>query len=117
MMNFDDVIKDKIKKHNPYWSETPDYPYRIVIVVDSGSRKTNSLFNLISQQPDVDKMYLYAKDPYETKYQFLNNKGESTGWNIFLILKPLLKTRIIWMKFMNTLKNTTANKKNIKYCF
>ena len=33
--------------------------------------KTNSLFNLISWQPDIDKIYLYAKDPYEEKYQVL----------------------------------------------
>ena len=45
----------------------------------SGSGKTNSLFNLINQQPDIDKIYLYAKDPYEAKYQFLINKRESTG--------------------------------------
>ena len=45
----------------------------------SGSGKTNSLFNLINQQPDIDKIYLYAKDPYEAKYQLLINKRESTG--------------------------------------
>ena len=36
----------------------------------SGSEKTNSLFNLINQQPDIDKTYLYAKDPYEAFYCF-----------------------------------------------
>ena len=45
----------------------------------SGSAKTNSLFNIISQQPDIDKGYLCAKDPYEAKYQFLINKRESRG--------------------------------------
>ena len=45
----------------------------------SGSAKTNSLFNIISQQPDIDKVYLCTKDPYEAKYQFLINKRESTG--------------------------------------
>ena len=44
---------------------------------------TNQLFNLISQQPDFDKTYLYAKDPYEAKYQFLVNKRESTGLKKF----------------------------------
>ena len=44
---------------------------------------TNQLFNLISQQPDIDKTYLYAKDPYEAKYQFLVNKRESTGLKKF----------------------------------
>ena len=38
----------------------------------------NSLFNLISQQPDIDKIYLCAKDPYEAKYQLLINKQENT---------------------------------------
>ena len=37
------------------------------------------MFNLISQQADIDKNYLYAKDPHEKKYQFLINKRESTG--------------------------------------
>ena len=45
----------------------------------SGSGKTNSLFNLISQQPDTDKIYLYDKDSHEAKYKFLINKRESAG--------------------------------------
>ena len=40
--------------------------------------KTNALLKLITNQPDIDKMYLYAKDPHEAKYQFLINKREST---------------------------------------
>ena len=39
--------------------------------------------NLINNQPDIDKIYLHAKDPYEAKYQFLINKRESTGLNHF----------------------------------
>ena len=46
----------------------PNPPYRILIVGGSGSGKTNSLFNLINQQPDIDKIYLYVKNPYEPKY-------------------------------------------------
>ena len=45
----------------------------------SGSGKTNASLNLINNQPDIEKIYLHAKDPYETKYQFLINKRESTG--------------------------------------
>ena len=37
--------------------------------------KKNVLLNLIKNQPDIDKIYLYAKDPYEAKYQYLINKG------------------------------------------
>ena len=39
--------------------------------------------NLIENQPDIDKIYLYAKDPYEAKYQYLINKRESVGINHF----------------------------------
>ena len=35
--------------------------------------------NGLNNQPDIDKIYLYAKDPYEAKYQFLINKRENTG--------------------------------------
>ena len=45
--------------------------------------KTNVLLNLINNQTDIDKIYLYAKDPYEDKYQFLINKKESTGLKHF----------------------------------
>ena len=48
MTNFDDVINQNIKEHNPNWPEIPNHPYRILINGGSGSGKTNSLFNLIS---------------------------------------------------------------------
>ena len=47
------------------------------------SGKTNLLLNLIKNQPDTDQTYLYAKDPYESKYQYLTNKTESVGINHF----------------------------------
>ena len=47
------------------------------------SGKTNALLNLINNQLDVDKIYLYTKDPYEEKYQLLFNKRKSTGLNHF----------------------------------
>ena len=49
----------------------------------SGSGKTNSLINLINEEPDIDIIDLYAKDPYKAKYQFLINKRESTGLKHF----------------------------------
>ena len=55
----------------------PNHPYRILIIRGSESRKTNALLILISNHPDIDKIYLYAKDLYKAKYQFLINKGES----------------------------------------
>ena len=55
IINFDDVIKENIKEHNPNCPQIPDHPYRILIIEGSGPGRTNSLFNLISQQPDIDK--------------------------------------------------------------
>ena len=77
MIKFDDITKDNIKEHNPNWPKIPDHSYRILIIGRSGSGKTNALFfNLISQEQDIDKIYLYAKDPNEAKYQLLMNKRE-----------------------------------------
>ena len=47
--------------------------------IGSGSGKANALLNLINHEPDIDKIFLYAKGPYEAKYQLLINKRESTG--------------------------------------
>ena len=71
--------KNPIKERNPDWPQIHDHLYKILIIGGSGSRKTNSLFHLIIPQPDIDKIYFYAKDPYEEKYQFLINKQKSTG--------------------------------------
>ena len=46
----------------------------MLIIGSSGSGKRNALLNLINQEPDIDKTYLYAKDPYEAKYQLLIDK-------------------------------------------
>ena len=80
MINFGVVIKENIKEHNPNWPESPDHPYRILIVGVSGSGKINSLFNPISQQLDVDKIHLHAKDLYKARYQFLINKLENKAF-------------------------------------
>ena len=49
------------------------------MVGGSGFGKTNVLLNLIENQPDIDKIYLYAKDPYEPKYQYLIKIREKVG--------------------------------------
>ena len=56
--------------HKANWPQIPDHRYRILIIGDSGSGKSSSLFNLIIQQPDIDKIYVYTKNLYEAKYQF-----------------------------------------------
>ena len=83
MINFDNYTNETKTKHNKNWPYIPDHSYRILITGGSGSGKTNLLLNLIENQPDVDKIYLYAKDPYESKYQYLINKREGVGINHF----------------------------------
>ena len=79
MFNFDYITKEDIKEHNPKRPEISDHPYLILIIRGSGSGKTNVLLNLINHEPDTDKIYLYAKDSYEAKYQLLINKRKSTS--------------------------------------
>ena len=88
MINFNDYanenkIMQELRSHNSRWSYISDHQHRIWITGSSGSAKTNALLKLINNQPDIFKIYLYAEDPYEAKYQFLINKRESTGLNHF----------------------------------
>ena len=81
MINFDEYNNECKIEHNSKWPYIPDHPYRILIVDGSGSGKTNALLNLTGNQPDIDKIYLYAKDLYEAKYQYLIKKGAKVGLN------------------------------------
>ena len=68
------MISKSKKSHNPNWPDTSDHIYRILIIGVSGSGKTNMLLNLlIHQQPDIDKIYLFVKDPLGSKYQLIIN--------------------------------------------
>ena len=83
MINFDEYTNENKTEHNSKWPYIPDHPYRILIIGGSGSGKTNALLNLINNQPDIDKIYLYAKDPHKAKYQYLINKREKVGLDHF----------------------------------
>ena len=91
MINFDDYVNENKTKHNSKCSYIPDHPYKVLIKGGSGSGKTNALLNLLNNQPDIDKIYLYAKDPYEAKYQFLSNKRESKGLKLFNDTKAFIE--------------------------
>ena len=71
MTNFDDYVYENKVKHNKNWPYILDHPYRILIIGSSGSGKTYLLLNLIKNQQDIDKIYLYVKDPYQSKYKSL----------------------------------------------
>ena len=63
IMNGDAKGEKMKKKHNSIYLQISDHLYRILIFGGSGSWKTNALLNLISYQPEIDKIYLYVKDP------------------------------------------------------
>ena len=65
MINFDDYTNENNTENNENWPYIPDHPCRILIIGGLGSWKTNVLSNLLNEQSDIDKMYLYAKDPYK----------------------------------------------------
>ena len=81
--HLNDVAKENIKENNPNWLQIPDHPCRILIIGNSGSGKTTVLLNLINEEPDIDKIYLYVKDPFEAKYRVLIDKRERTGLKYF----------------------------------
>ena len=91
MINFDYYTNKNKTQHNSKWPYIPNHPYRLLIVGGSGSGRTNALLNLINNQPDIDKIYLYAKDPYEARYQYLINKREKVGLAHFTDPRPFIE--------------------------
>ena len=83
MINLNSITNESSKEHNEKWPFIPDHLYRILINGISGSAKTNAFLNLIRQQDDIKKVYLYAKDLMEPKYEFLIKKREDVGTKHF----------------------------------
>ena len=83
MINFDDYVNDNKNEHNQNWPYILDHPYRILIIGGSGSGKSSVLLNLVDNQPDIDKIYLYTKDHHEAKYQYLINICKKVGLKRF----------------------------------
>ena len=77
MIHLDTITNENNKKHNEKRLYIPDHPYRILIIGGSGSGKTNTLVNLINEQNDIDKIYLYARYLNEPKYKILIEKREN----------------------------------------
>ena len=105
MLNFDDYTNENKIEHDSKWPHLPDHPYRILIKGGSGSEKTNALLNLINNQQDIDKIYPYAKDPYEAKYQYLINKRGKVGLNYF-------KDPKAFMEYPNDMEDVYKNIEN-----
>ena len=93
----------------------PDHPYRILIIGGSEFGKTNALLNLINNQPDIDKIYLYAKDPYEAKCQHLINKREKLGLGHFNDPKAFIEYSNYIQDVYKKIENYNPKKKKEKY--
>ena len=83
MINVHSITNENNKEQNEKWPFIQGHPYRIFIIGGSGSGKTNAFHNLINEQDDFDKIYLYAKDLSEPKYEFLIKKRENAGTKHF----------------------------------
>ena len=102
MINLDNIINDNNNNHNEKWPYIPDHPYRILIIGGSGSRKTNTLLNLMNEQKDIDKIYLYAKDLSEPKYEYLIKNRENAG------IKHLNDSKA-FIEYSNTMNDVYEN--------
>ena len=111
MINFDDYTNENKTEHNLKWQYIPDHPYRILIIGGSGSGKTNALLNLIKNQPDIDKIYLYLKDPYEAKYQYLIRKCEKVGLDHFNDPKAFMEYSNDMLGVYKNIENYNPDKK------
>ena len=112
MINFDDYTNESKINHNPNWPYIPDHPYIILIIGVSGSGKTNTLLNLINNQPHTNKIYLYVKDPYEDKYQFLINKRENIGLKNLNDPKAFIEYSNDMQDVYKNINNYNLNKEN-----
>ena len=102
MINLDSITNENNKKHNEKWPYIPDHPYRILIIGASGSGKANTLLNLINEQNDFDRIYLYAKDLSKPKYEYLIKKHENAGRKHF-------NNPNTFFEFFNTVDDVSEN--------
>ena len=102
MINLDNIVNNNNQQQNQKWSYLPDHPDRVLIIGGSASGKTNALLNLINEQKDIDKIYLYAKDLSELKYEYLIRNRENLG-------KKHLKDSKAFIECSNTMDGVYEN--------
>ena len=112
MINFDEYTNENEKERNLNWPYIPDHSYRILIIGGSRTGKTNALLKLINNQQGIDKIYLYAKDPYEDKYQYLINKRERVGINHLNDSKAFIEYSNDMHDVYKNIDNYNPNKEN-----
>ena len=111
MFNLDDITNENNKELNEKWRFIPDHPYTVLIIGGSESGKTNALFNSIKEQADIGKIYLYAKDLSEPKYEFLIKKRENAGIKHLNDLKVFIECSNTMDNVYNNIDNYNPKKK------
>ena len=115
IINLDDITNENNKDHNLKWPYVPDHSYRMLTIGNYGSRKTNTLLNLIKKQ-DIDsfiyKIYSYAGDVNEPKYQFLIKKCEEVGIKHLNDSKAFIEYSQRMNDFYNNIDGYNPSRKN-----
>ena len=111
MINFDDYTNDNKTEHNLKQPYIPDHPYRILTVAGSGSRKTNAILNLINNQSDIDKIYLYAKDPYKANLMMKVARYVQSTKNRKLVILVIMACDLMCLKrtHMSSISNSLSH--------
>ena len=105
MANLGSITNENNKK----WSNIPDHPYRILMIGGFKSWKINALINLINEQNDIDKIYLYAKDLSE--HEILIKKRENAGIKHYNDPNAFIECFNAMMTFMRILMIITQARK------
>ena len=117
MFNLDDITKENNKEHNTKWPFIPDQPYRMLIIGGFGSGKTNASLNLYKEQDDIGKIYLYAKDLSEPKYENLIKKHKDTGTKHLIDQKEFIECSNTMDVYKNTDDYNPSRKRKILIVF
>ena len=115
MINLDKIVNNNNEGHNKKWLYIPDHPCRVLIIVGSGSGKTNVLLHLINEQKDIDKIYLYAKDLSGAKYEYLIKNRKNAGIKHLNDSKTFIECSNRMNDVYENIDNYNLNRKRKKY--
>ena len=81
-----DAEDDTVSNFKQLYDFMPHQCFRMLICVPSGSGKTNTLMHMIYNMPYFDKVYLYAKNLEQSKYQNVMENfqpiGDEAGYDV-----------------------------------
>ena len=87
------------------------------IIGGSGSGKTNALLNLIKEQDGIDKIYMYAKDLSDPKYEFSIKEHEDAGIKHLNDLNAFIECSNTMDDVYENIDNFNLNRKRLLVVF